>query len=251
MTDLFLITDEAGTLLFRSRAVTLHHSAQAALVAAAKEHARGLVPIAGRNTYVKEVSLQGKRHLFFLDFDRLCTRFGVAADRAAEGLFDIARFAAEPKKDILLGTLLRLVSECYATELREDRVRISLHAPACDLPVRVAPGAFSLCFALLLRLAAGENGLVQVGFARECGRVTLFADGEGESPLPMGERDLLTILLYEASAAAGFAAEIREATGGLSLSITLDPLDVSLLGCKVEQLARYRGTISYYLSLFL
>lgn len=250
MSDLLLITDAAGTLLFRSREATVNHSVRAALAAAAKENKRGLISIGNHRAYVKEVSLQGKRHLFFLDFDRLCTRFGTAADRAAEGLFDVSAFAAQARKTISLQVLCRLFSDGYAETLASEGVRPHLHVPAADIAVQVAPSAFALCLALLVRLAAGEDGNVQVHFVRECGRVTVFADGAGASSLSAGEREVLTMLLYEVSAAAGFAPDAQTKGAVCSLALELNPLDISLLGFKTEQLTRYKNTMQYYISLF-
>lgn len=250
MSDLLLITDTAGTLLFRSREVTVDHSVRAALAAAAKENKRGLISIGSRHAYVKEVSLQGKRHLFFLDFDELCTRFGTAADRAARGLFDISAFAAQPRKTLSLQVLCRLFADHYTDALEGEGVLPHLHVPAADMAVHVPPNAFALCLALLSRLAAGEDGNVQVHFVRECGRVTVFADGTGTSPLSAGEREVLTMLLYEVSAAAGFSPAEQTKNAVCTLSLDLNPLDVSLLGFKTEQLARYKNTMLYYISLF-
>lgn len=250
MTDLLLITDADGTLLFRSREATVNHAVCAALAAAAKAQKRGLISVGNRRTYVKEVPLQGRRHLFFLDFDRLCTRFGTAADRAAEGLFDVSTIAAQPRRTVSLRVLCRLFAEGYGEILRDAGVHPSLRVPVGDLNVSVPPNAFTLCLALLLRLGAGADGGVQVRFVRECGRVTVFADGEGKSPLSAGEREVLTMLLYEVSGAVGFAAEMRQSGCGCSLSLALDPLDISLLGFKTDVLARYKNTMLYYISLF-
>lgn len=250
MSDLLLITDAAGTLLFRCREATVNHSVHAALTAAAKENKRGLISIGNRRAYVKEVSLQGKRHLFFLDFDRLCTRFGAAADRAAEGLFDVSAFAAQARKTVSLQVLCRLFADGYAETLEREGVRPHLRVPAADIAVQVSPSAFALCLALLVRLAAGADGNVQVHFVRECGRVTVFADGMGASPLSAGEREVLTMLLHEVSAAAGFAPEMQTKDAACTLSLELNPLDISLLGFKSEQLTRYKNTMLYYISLF-
>lgn len=250
MTDLLLITDAAGTLLFHSREATVNQSVRAALAAAAREEKRGLISIGSRRTYVKEVPLHGKRHLFFLDFDRLCTRFGTAADRAAEGLFDVSAFAAQTRKTVSLQVLCRLFADGYAEALQGEGVYPRLHLPAADLSVHVPPTAFVLCLALLVRLAAGSDGSAQVHFVRECGRVTVFADGEGISPLSAGEREVLTLLLYEVSAAAGFAPEMQEKGDRCTLSLELNPFDIALLGFKTEQFSRCKNTMLYYISLF-
>ena len=245
-----MITDEAGTLLFRSREMPLSPSVRAALTAAAKEEKRGLISIGNRRTYVKEVSLQGRRHLFFLDFENLCTRFGTAADRAAAGLFDVSAFAQQAKKVVSLQVLCRLFLDCYAEALQKEGVRPDLCIPEKDLYVQIAPNAFVLCLALLIRLSAGEDGRAKIRFVRQCGRVQVFADGKGASTLSPGEREVLTMLLYEVSAAAGFAVDMQQRANGCFLSLALNPLDISLLGFKTEPFALYKNTMVCYIALF-
>ncbi len=250
MTDLLLITDEDGTLLFHSREATVNQSVRAALAAAAKSKKRGLISVGARRAYVKEVSLQGKRHLFFMDFDRLCTRFGTAADRAVEGLFDVSAVTASERKTVSLRVLCRLFAEGYAAAFVRDGVHPHLHIPTGDLAVHVQPSVFVLCTALLVRLAAGADGSAQIRFIRECGRVTVLADGNGASTLSTGEREVLTLLLHEISAAAGFAAETKTVRDGYALSLELNPPDIALLGFKASDLSRYKSTMLYYISIF-
>ena len=250
MTDLLLITDEAGKLLFHSRDTTIRQATQAAIATVAKENKRGLVSVGKRRAYVKEVSLQGRRHLFFLDFDRLCTRFGAAASRAAGGLFDVESFKGQTPREIPLKVLCRLFAEYYAEAMPNEKAYPVMHVPNKDCSVRVPLSAFTLCMTLLVRLAASKNGEVHVHFVCECGRVTVFADGDGSSLLSAGEREVLTMLLYEAGSAVGFAVESRDGKTMRTLSLSLSPFDISLLGLKTEQYAKYRNTMLYYISIF-
>ena len=251
MNDLILITDEAGNVLYHDRRITLGQAFHAVLDAATKEKKRGLVMVGARRAFIKEVSLEGKRHLFFLDFDRLYKRFGVAATRAADGLFDVESFSLQEKRQISLRTLFRLFTECYEEELGEkEGILLNLRVPRRDLIVNVPISVFTLCLSLLVHLTAGKDGEVTISFIEECGRITVFADGNGVSPLSAGEREILSHLLFEAGNAVGFAVNKQYQNGGCAFSLTVNPLDVALLGLKAEQFSRYRNTLRCYISMF-
>ena len=252
MNDLILITDEAGNVLYHDRRITLGQAFRSVLDAAAKEKKRGLVMVGTRRAYIKEVSLAGKRHLFFLDFDRLYNRFGVAASRAADGLFDVESFSLQEKRQISLRTLFRLFTECYEEEFAEkEGILLHLRVPRRDLMVNVPVSVFTLCLSLLVRLTAGEDREVTISFVEECGRITVFADSTGASSLSAAEREILSLLLFEAGNAVGFAINKREQNGEYAFSLTVNPLDIALLGFKAEHLSRYRNTLRCYISMFL
>ena len=248
MKDLFLITDSAGALLFRNRKVPKEAAIRAGVYAAIEKKSRGLLPIGQDRAYVKEVALQGRRLLFFMDFDSLCTRFGIHADRVADRLFDLAALADEERRTVRLGSLYRILTE--QDTATSGGVRIALRAPATSIAVHVPPQSLLLAVTLLARLSAGADGKCRLRAVEECGRVTLFADGTGESDLASEERILLTVLLHEVAAAAGFAVDQTKSTGGVSLSLALSPLGDDAFGLKTEAIAFYRKMAACYRALF-
>lgn len=234
---LLLITSESGEILYHSGRVHLHAAFDAAIRTACSQSSRGLVNLDAERAYIKPVQLKGKTYLFFMDFDRLCAYYGVsAAERAAEGLFDVSAFSSAGAVKRSLRTLTKMFADCYMEVLAADGATIEVRGLEHDVTVCLAPNAYALCLALMIRLAARGGGNVRLSFISSGGSVRVFADCVGGEPLPTREEVLLRVLLSEVSAAAGFAIE---ATPRGSM-LVLTPLDYGCLGLKADLDDRYR-----------
>ena len=243
-----IVTDESGTVLYKARGVTAADAADAAIRSAAMARMRGLVRLADENVYIKEVSLQGKTYLFFMDFDRLCSCYGTAAaERAAAGLFNPAPYSSAASETLPLKALALLFAENYADQLRKTGIRLELRGLASDACVTVPPNAFALCLTLAVRLCAAEGDHVSLSFIKSLGRVTVFAEADGGKKKRAAEEPVLRVLLYETAAAAGFSVT-ETPLGGFA--IELAPFDISLAGFKAEHLQFYARSFGVYALFF-
>ena len=244
---LLLIASESGEILFHSGGVRLHDALDAALRAACMQSPRGLVTVGKARAYVKPVQLKGKTYLFFMDFDRLCECYGVsAAERAAEGMFDVSAFSVTGAVRRSLRALTRMFVDCYKETLAADGATFEVQGLERDVTVCLPPNAYALCLALMIRLAARGGRQVRLSFISSAGCVRVFADCVGGEPLPAKEETALRVLLAEVSAAAGFAAE---ATPRGSM-LVLTPFDDGQLGLKADLDDRYRKNFRAFAEMF-
>ncbi len=238
------ITDESGAVLYKSAGTPLK-SAQRAWLENAAGSMRGLVSAFGRRVLIRELILGGRRYLLFLDFDRMHACFGEGAARAAQ-MFDPAALPLQAKRQCSLGGLIRFFLESAGGALEQEGVVVKMRTPHADAVVQVAPNAFALALTLLLRLAATGGSDLLVSFVTDCGRVSVFADSIGGKKLSVPDRGLLSLWLREVAGAAGFVFEESKNT----VSLTLTPLDISLLGFKAPSLDRFRRGFAYLVELF-
>ena len=234
------VTDEAGNLIYKSGSVSMPTAFRTYLKTA--DSPRGISEIHGHPIYVKPVRLGGHVYRFFMDFDRLCEVYGVsAADRAADGLFDLSALETAPRQAVSLSALLSLF---YQRCPDAARVRLpKIHAPE-KVTVEVAPNAFALALSLIVRLLGGTACF---SFAVECGRVTVYADGKaGSEPAA----PLFDALLREVCGAAGFALTATDRGALRSFALELTPLDPAALGLKAASLPGYEKNFALYAAWF-
>ena len=245
-----MITDESGSVLYTDRSVKISGALHLFASAAAKNDKKRIVYYKGKSIFVKEVSLGGKRFLFFMDTKNLCDCLGMKIDVSNDTLFELPKAFGE-KKPFSLNGLVQIFATLYSKELFENGVRMSVHSACNEQVVNVSPAAFALCLALMVRLLASEGAVVKLSLATECARPIIYADSTGGSPLDKTATELLKTLLYEIAATAEFAVEERIQNGKHSFSLSLLPLDISLLGLKVATFDTYKKFVKLYIKMFL
>lgn len=244
---LLLITSESGEILFHSGNVRMNDALVAALNAVCMQSPRGLVAVGKARAYVKPVQLDGKTYLFFMDFDRLCKYYGVsAAERAADGLFDISAFSSAGAAKRSLHVMTQMFADCYKETLAADGATFEVQGPGREVTVCLPPNAYALCLALMIRLTARGGRYVRLSFVYSSGCVRVFADCIGGKPLPAKEETALRVLLAEVSAAAGFAVQ----TTPRGIELVLTPFDEAQIGLKADLDEHYRKNFSAFAEMF-
>ncbi|MBQ4556245.1 MAG: hypothetical protein IJA60_01175 [Clostridia bacterium] len=242
-----IILDGEGNLLYSSHEIDLKHIINAWLDIIANDKNCDRV-LCGRNAFlVKNVLLTGKRYIFLMDSKMLYEQFGNRISDAANRMFDIEH---EEKTECSLKALTLLFINTYRSVLEKEGVRIEVRRLVSDTYVSVPPKMFALALALMVRLTASESRAVKLSFVNECGRVIIFSDATGGEPCEGVAREFLRALLYEVSAAAGFAVEELVYRGKRSFSLSLSPLDISLLGFKRELPGVLEKYFACYIKMF-
>ena len=245
-----IISDADGRLLYKSRSVKTDGFLSVWKKLNAKASREGLVFSGDKAFYVKRVSLCGKKYLFYLDYAKMGKEPFGFANTDTNSLFDLTALSTAKKK-MSLSALAQFFANASMPELYSDGIRTVIHPIAQDFAVEVSPEAFVLSLSIMARLAANDGRVVKFSCVNECGRVTVFCDGEGSENVPLESRELLEIMLYEVAAAAGFAI-VKTASGGKThYSVELSPLDISLLGLKVEPDDRASRVAMAYAAMFL
>ncbi len=245
-----IITDSDGELLYVCRTVKLNSALRLFTHAAAKNKKDGIVYLDGKAFYTKETTAGGKRLRFFMDSDKLCNCFGISENRLGDGLFDIPS-TFKNRVPVSLKSLVRLFAMTYSEKLFDEGVRVSAHNIAADITVNVSPNAFALCLAIMVKLCANEASSVKLSFTNECGRISIYADSTGGKPLKSEAKETLSALLYEVAYASGFAIEESVRNQNRSISLSLEPLDISLLGLKTASVEIYKKSMELYIEMFL
>ncbi len=250
MTLPLIISDADGRLLYKNRAVSTAGFLHAWNKLDAKTHREGIVFSGKFIFYVKKVSLRGKKYLFFMDYSKIGEKPYKLNDADYNGLFDFSTIAKE-KREIPLSTLVGLFASSYMPELYNDGIRVVIHEIAVDTVVEVPCDAFVLALSLLARLSAEDGRVVKFSFVNDRGRVTVICDGEGSEKVFAEARTLLEVMLYEVSAAAGFSVSEIVRGGRKNYWLELSPIDISLLGLKVEPDDRVARISKVYAAMFL
>ena len=165
-------------------------------------------------------------------------------------MFNFSAMAAD-KRDVTLKQLVGMFSDEFLPKLYSDGIRVSVGALADSTAVHISPSSFALCTSLMVRLCAAGGKVVQLSFANECGRVVVFCDADGSDSVPIEAREVFEVMLYEAAAAAGFAVEKSVSQGKERFSLSLTPLDVSLLGFKISEESDTQKRCKCFLLMFL
>lgn len=245
-----IISDSEGRLLYKSRSVKTGGFLGAWRRAASKASHSGIVFSGGKSYYLKELSLLGKKYYFFFDYSAISRRFDGDAGKMIDDMFNFSVMAAD-NRDVTLKQLIGMFSNEFLPKLYSDGIRVSVGALADNTAVHISPSSFSLCVALMVRLCADTGRVVQLSFANECGRVVVFCDGDGSDSVPIEAREVFEVMLYEAAAAAGFAVEKTVSRGKERFSLSLTPLDVSLLGFKIPEESDMQKLCKCILLMFL
>ena len=245
-----IISDADGRVLYKSRSVKTNGFLRAWERIMVKANKSGLVVFAGKSYFVKEVSLGGRSYLFFMDYSKMSVQLGTDAKSVADELFDLERIPCD-KRTISLKSLVRLFSDAFACELSAEGIRVSVHELAENVMVNASPRAFVLSIALMARLSAASGRTVRLSFTSECGRITVFCDGDGSESISQQACEVLELLLYEVAASAGFSAERIFVGRGVRYCLNLAPLDIALLGFKIPKDKRNEQLSACYVSMFL
>lgn len=223
-----LITDGNGDIVYKGRAFSKN---AAAFLADAGESS---VWENGHVAFCKEITVDGRVYRLYIDRAGMQTMFGVRGSVQADRLFSVEDIVGEAKCALTLALLPQMLAHTYGKALHECGVHLDVRALKAQKTVLVPPNALLLALALMIRLCALGGKSVRLSAVPTAQGATVFADApiEGKrhasSPLPT----VLTALLYEVSAAAGFVAEYREKEQTATWSLTLCPIDIGLLGFK-------------------
>lgn len=245
-----IISDSDGRILYKSRAVKTDGFLQLWSKVAARNMRDGLVLSSGKAYYVKSTALCGKNYIFFMDYEKLGSRFGTDAASIAEELFNIKSIEAEKRK-ISLNELVSLFASNFSDSFYHDGIRMKLHPLASDATVNVSPRGFILSLALMTKLSANDGRLVSFSFACECDRIVVFCDSDGKEKIKSETRELLEVLLYATASAAEFAVQKTVINGSVKYALELSPLDISLLGLKVAKDRKTKNFCAAYVEMFL
>lgn len=245
-----MITDANGNILYACRSVKVGSALQLFASAAAKSNKNGIIYYEGKAIYTKESIISGKRLRFFMDGQKICECFGIEVEVLGDALFDMPN-EFKNRVTVSLKSLVKVFCDTYSKMLFDDGVRMSVRGLISDQTVSVSPNGFAMSLAIMVRLCASSANVVTLTFANECGRVSIYADGTGGTPLDTKAKEVLQAMLYEASAAAGFVATETVHGGKRTFSLELSPLDISLLGFKAPLLDKYKRIVEVYLKMFL
>lgn len=245
-----MITDVKGSILYVDRSVTISGALRLFASAAAKEGKRGIVYFNGKSLYTKEIILGGERLRFFTDTQNVCEVFGIKESVLACEMFEIPK-TFKNRIPISLKTFVRLFCDTYSEGLFSEGIHMSVQKIAVDQTVNVSPNALALCLALMVRLAAGSGRAVTLSLANEYGRVSIYIDCDSGTPVKNKANRVLETLLYEVSTAAGFKVEESLKNAKRTFSISLEPLDISLLGFKAPSHDKLKKIVKLYIEMFL
>lgn len=245
-----IITDSSGNLLYASRSVSVSGALRLWLIASSKNADSGIVYFSNNALLTKTFVLGGKKYRMFIDCDSVSC-LGENIDRTKEGLFEVSAYASTKRADFSLNMLVKLFAENYMKTLFDSGARISVHRLLSDVSVNISPPAFALCLSLMVRLCGEGANVINLDFVKECGRVVIYADAVGGHPLKKEPYELIRTLLYEVSAVSGFAVCEETKNGKRSVSLSLTPLDVSLLGLKTDAINKLQKSFEAYIAMFL
>lgn len=244
-----IISDTDGRIVYKSRSVNTGGFLSLYTAIKRKSKESGMVVFSGRSYCFRHVSLCGRKYIIASpcpDFDFTKTK----ADNALDRLFDIQAMSRE-RINITLERMTELFMETYAEELFKEGIRVVVHKLAKNVAAEVSPKLFMLALALMARLVSCNTGAVRFTFADECGRVTVYADSDGTKHMRRKEDEVLEFMLYEAAAKSGFAVEMTENGEKRGYSLSLTPLDISLVGFKAPDTDYVKEICKCYAKIFL
>jgi len=245
-----MISDSSGNILYSDRSITVSSALRLFASSAAKSNKNGILYWQGKAVYTKEVVLCGEKFRFFMDSERICECLGIEASMLGNDLFDLPK-TFKNRITVPLKSLVLLFADAFSKELYDAGIRLSVRGILSEQTVNVSPSAFAMCLALMTRLCANNASAVTLTFANECGRISIYADSTGGAPIETKAKEVLQMLLYEIGAQAGFAVDKTVRAGKASFTLSLEPLDISLIGLKVPSLDRYAKIFELYIKFFL
>ncbi len=241
-----IITNGDGDIEYLSSGMNITDALHAWLSAVSKNESCGRISCGRKNFFVKKLLLAGKRYYVFMDYDMLISCFGVDADRFAGHLFSIEK---EEPRQYSLKVLTFIFLETYYKSLRADGIKVTAHDLLTDMGVYVPPRAFALALTLIIKLCAENGSDVGLRFLNKRGRVTVFADSMGENYVKTEARDILRILLFEISNAAGFSAHEYLKGGKLHYSLELTPSIDTPIELRSPGFDPFAAFLDFYLRL--
>lgn len=244
-----IISDTDGRIVYKSRSVNSDGFLSLYNAIKDKRKKSGMVVLLGITYYFRHVSLCGRGYIVISphkDFDFTKTD----SKSFSDGLFDIKAMSGERVK-ITLERLTELFAKTYVAELFNNGTRVVVHKLAKNVAIETSPGLSMLSLALMARLASCSTGAVRFTFANECGRITVYADSDGIKHIRRKEHEVLEFMLYEAASKAGFAVERTVSGKRMGYSLSLTPLDVSLVGLKAPDTDYIEGLCRCYAKIFL
>lgn len=229
-----IISEADGTLLYKSLSLGDSEAEEITVKATDAGKKTGIIGIGGSNMLVKEMFIGGRKRLLYMDFDRLCERYGDVAESSIDLLFESAFFERVKNTRMSLAALTRIFSDTYAQPLRERGIALSVRHMAKDFAADMPVGALVLCLSLMVRFFAIKGAEVTLGAAKSEHGVTLFADGSlGRSR----EAELTFAMLSEIVAVQNFGLELLENGERTGILLTLKPTDISEYGFKAADAA--------------
>ncbi len=227
-----IISEADGTLLYKSPSLDEMTAKKVAAAAFGKKS--GIISIGGSSVLIKEMLVGGRKRLFYMDFDRLCKRYGDVAENSVSLLLESAFFERAKDTHMSLSSLTRIFSQTYAQPLRERGINLSVRHMAKDFATDMPVGALVLCLSLMVSFFTVKGATVTLSVSKSAGGITLFADGShGRSY----EAELSLAMLSEIAAVQNFRLELLEDGERTGLSLTLKPTDISEYGFKAADAA--------------
>ena len=244
-----IISDIDGRIVYKSRSVNSEGFLTLFDKIKGRGNQSGLVVLFGNTYYYKHISLCGRKYIIVssyknFDFARCRT------DNVLDEVFDIKTMSQE-RVCTTLENLSEVFAKTYVAELFKEGVRVVIHKIVKSVVIDVPPKLFVLSLALMAKLLSCDTGSVRFSFANECGRVTVYVDSDKDRRSRRKEDEVLEFMLYEAAAKAGFELEKTENGVASGYSLSLSPLDVSLLGLKVPNTAYLEEVCKFYAAIFL
>ncbi len=240
----FLITDDNGNTVYKSRPVTQ----DIALGAAAQEQA--LFAVGGHVALCKDIRVAGHLYHFYLEAEHLKMPHDVSASDVLDHLFSLEELAAELPKPLPLSCLPQLLADTYGKALRQSGIQLELRRLKLDATVSVPVNSLLLSLALMVRLCASSGKHVRLSALPTENGAAIFADAaieKSDAPVPL----VLNALLCEVAGAAGFQVQSYEKNGTATWELTLCPPDIGLLGFKAPSLASYALNCRAYAAVLL
>lgn len=240
-----LITDDGGNLVYKSRTFPKNGAA----FSVAKEEP--LVSADGHAAVCKDITVDGRMYHFYIASEEMQIPHGMQYSTMLDHLFSVKQAADEEPRCIDLADLPRLFFHTYEKALRGDGIQLELRKLSVPAVVNVRPNSLLLLLALMVRLCAMRGKHVCLSATVTAEGAAVFADAKIGKGRKTAIPTVLTALLYELAAAAGFQAEYREKNGTATWSLTLCPPDIGLYGFKTAPLAGYQINCELYAAVLL